>query len=113
MFGLRFGTRGPPVPLSKPIVLANPHGFAYGEQPLGNSGLLAFVNGLIPQRQWDRRSLVGSGIVELAVDHDGDWDNPRRTVRGELNQPECAWTFPLLGLASQLGSTHRDEAEHY
>ena len=90
----------PSIRLHLPLSFADAAG--HRKQSQGNSGAHRFINRLAPQRHGHRRSLVGAGIVVLAVDHDGDRNQARFAIRGQFEQTQGSRPFTRLWRACDL-----------
>jgi len=61
-----------------------------GKEALRHARVKGLVNHAKIECHRDRRGLVGTGIVELAIHHDGDGNDARLARAGKLNESKRA-----------------------
>lgn len=84
----------------------------YGELALGYARAHRFVDHCGFESEGNWVGFVGAGVVKLAIDHDGDWDQMRLTVWSKLYQSRCsgALDFRLAGCL-RVSDLQRDQSE--
>ncbi len=65
-------------------------GLVDGKSPLRDASLETFINNSEIERHGNRRGLIGAGVVELAVHHNDNGNQPRLARARKLNEAESA-----------------------
>ena len=95
----RFRSRGQPGTLRDPLMVKLPR-LRDGKSTLGYARAKSFVDDSEIQRHGDRRGLIRTRVVKLAVHHDRNGNDPRLALVRNLHQSQRTRSF--VGLVASV-----------